>query len=56
MDNSNKNPWWKMSLIKELIIVLIIKLFLIIVIYQLWFDSPIPQSEQTIEQHLLGPS
>lgn len=56
MDNPNKTPWWKTPLVKELIIVLIIKLILIIIIYQVWFDEPIPQSEQMIEQHLLGHS
>ena len=54
MINTHKHKWWKTPLTKELIIVLVIKLLVIIVIYQLWFDNPVPQSEQNIEQHLLG--
>ena len=54
MSNINKRPWWQVPLTKELIIVLIIKLLLIFVIYQIWFDQPIKNPEKTIEQHLLG--
>jgi hypothetical protein len=54
MNNLNKPKWWQAPLTKELIIVLIIKLLAIIVIYQWWFDNPMSQLEQNIEQHLLG--
>lgn len=46
---------WCSQLVREITAVLLLKIFLLVAIYNIWFSESRPQTEQSIEQHLIPP-
>jgi len=54
IDSSEKRLFSRVPLMRELVVVLLVKLVILFAIYTIWFSHPVMEPQKTIDQQLLG--